>query len=104
LTWSLCLGDKVDVFNFTFFKGNRPDRVVVSDGSGNEETSRKLRVNDDFRAAVQLFDEGPCGLAVGESVVVDVSLGLYRLGEVFLGLLLCEELSEEKVSGALEPN
>ena len=81
------------MFNFAFFEGNRPVRVVIPDRCRNEETSRKLGVDHNLGAGIQFFHEGPFVLAVGEDVVIDVTLGLQRLAKVFLGLLLCEDVA-----------
>lgn len=69
-------GNEIDVFDRAFLERNGPVRVVVANGSRNQEASEKFRINDHIGAGVQLFHKLPLNLGVGYTIVVDVVLQL----------------------------
>ena len=71
---ALGLSNEVDVLDRAFFEADGPVGVVVADGRGDMEAAWELGVDHDFCAGVEASDKVAFDRAVGDGVVIDVTL------------------------------
>ena len=86
------------MLDLAFLERYGPVRVVVTYRSGYEKSRRQRGVHDHGGAGVQVTHEVALVLGVGEYVVVNVVGSLHRLTEIFLRLVLGEDVHGVRVA------